>query len=209
MPDAAGKLFEFCSVNGEMDGWRQGRHFFTDFGGTNFFLSSSTQICKQKFHQSPRDLLNRAKVSFTKSVGYSTILLFFFFSSCLFCFWFGLQGFYLCIRQILGAYTKHSRNLVSHFLVPWKFDFLNYLTLFFRLPMDLDGLMWHTADDLYVPWKNGFKWQALLDLGKSPWNSAFVHIKMGPISTNSWWKWRIHFAVTADTDTVIPLQLLC
>lgn len=79
MPDAAGKLFEFCSVNGEMDGWRQGRHFFTDFGGTNFFLSSSTQICKQKFHQSPRDLLNRAQVSFTKSVGYSTILLFFFF----------------------------------------------------------------------------------------------------------------------------------
>lgn len=28
MPDAAGKLFEFCSVNGEMDGWRQARHFF-------------------------------------------------------------------------------------------------------------------------------------------------------------------------------------
>lgn len=74
MPDAVWKLFEFCSVDGETDGQKADRHFFTGFGDTNFLLSSTTQICKWKFHQNHHNSLNKTNISLTKSFGYSTVL---------------------------------------------------------------------------------------------------------------------------------------
>lgn len=174
MPVTAWKLSEFCSVDGETDGRKADRHFFTGFGDTNFLLSSTTQICKRKFHQNHHNSLNKANISLTKSFGYSTVLgllVFLTFAGNLF------------IRQLhfWEQGDKLSVTLISHFPLSWKSvlyrDFLvclsRHLTVFFMAPLDSDGLMWCIASDLYVPWQTGFKWQGLLNLRKSLWKPCF------------------------------------
>lgn len=173
MPDSVWKLFEFCSVGGERDGQKADRHFFTGFGDTNFLPSSTTQICKWKFHQNHHSSLNKPNISLTKSFGYSTVLGFLVFLMF-------AGNLFIGQLHIWEQGGKLSMRRISHFLMPWKsvlfIDFCwfsRHLTIFFVVPLDSDGLMWYIANDLYVPRQTGFKWQDLLNLRKSPWKPCF------------------------------------
>lgn len=179
---------EFCSVDAETDRRKKaGKTFFHRLWRYRFSPVKWNSDLQTEISSKPWDLLNKAIVSLTKSFGHSTV------------FWIIIFFFDLFIKQLHSweCVSKLSMRLVFHFLVPWKFVlfidfFFRYLTIFFSVPLYLDGLMWYTANDLYVPWQTEFKWQDLLDLTKSPWNSAFTYIKTGSFSTNSLWKWKIH-----------------
>lgn len=124
MPDAAGKLFEFCSVNGEMDGWRQGRHFFRRLWRCRFSPVKFNSNLQTEISSEPSGFIKQSNVSFTKSFGYSTVLVFVLFP-------FGLQGFLFMYQTNSGSIHQTFKEHSFPLSCVLKIRFLKLVLFFF------------------------------------------------------------------------------